>query len=146
MASGFVAGAAALVRERQPVASAEAVVNQLTATATPVGPPGSPEFGHGLVNPYSAVTTNLVAARSETLSPPLQTPARSMTTDRQNGATVATAIGLTAALALALGSGVVARGRRGGWRPSTRSTTQTWPEPPEPGPPLELFQNLDTKP
>ncbi|WP_194904670.1 S8 family serine peptidase [Catenulispora rubra] len=146
VASGFVAGTAALVRQQLPLAPAASVVSRLTETATPVGGPGSPEFGHGMVNPYSAVTATAVPARAGTaaaaehLAPPPPTPA-----DHQDPTLIAAAIALIAAAAVALGRPVVVRGRRGGWRPSTAAVTSVWPEPAEPGPPLELFGGRDAK-
>src|SRR5690348_7132897 len=62
-ATPFVAAAAALVRAYRPRLTATQVVDRLLATADPTtGGPSSPEFGHGLVNPYRALTDQLAPA------------------------------------------------------------------------------------
>ncbi|MEY9863588.1 membrane-anchored mycosin MYCP [Catenulispora sp. GAS73] len=146
VASGFVAGTAALVVQRRPQASAGAVVGQLMGTATPVAGPGSTEYGHGMVNPYSAVTAALVPARTgsvvaaERTAPPPPAP-----TDRHTLALALTAIALIAALTVALGRPVALRGRRSRWRASTAGGEATWAAPGQAGAPVDLFQGLDTE-
>jgi hypothetical protein len=66
--------------------------------------------------------------------------------DRQDVALAAAGVALAVALAVVLGRQAVTRGRQRRWRPSALALTLTWPEPAEPGPPLELFQDLDAKP
>jgi membrane-anchored mycosin MYCP len=66
-AAPFVAAAAALVREYRPKLTAGQVVARLLATADPTpGEPNSPEYGHGLVNPYRALTDQLNPATGPT--------------------------------------------------------------------------------
>src|SRR5690606_10372007 len=63
-AAPLVAGLAALVRSAHPQLDAGAVINRITATATPV--PGqadpSPIYGHGLINAQAAVTAAVASA------------------------------------------------------------------------------------
>jgi len=60
LATGYVAGTAALVRSYYPGLSAAQVVRRLELTADPPGTAvPSPEVGDGIVSPYNAVTTIL---------------------------------------------------------------------------------------
>ncbi len=69
-AAPFVAAAAALVREYRPKLTAAQVVDRLLATADPTpGGSSSPEYGHGLVNPYRALTDQLIPTTSAPASP-----------------------------------------------------------------------------
>jgi membrane-anchored mycosin MYCP len=82
LATGFVAGTAALVRSYYPQLSAAQVVQRMEATANPPGDTlPDPEVGYGIVAPYTAVTTvlqeksgNSAPASSAIHLPPLQQP------------------------------------------------------------------------
>ena len=99
-ATPFVSAAAALVREYRPELTAAQVVARLLATADPTsGGPNSPEYGHGLVNPYRALTDQLSATArpSASQSPITVWPARrGPVTDHKAALTVAgIAVGLS---------------------------------------------------
>lgn len=69
-AAPFVAATAALVRSAWPGLTARQVADRLIATATPApGGLGSAAYGAGLINPYRAVTDDLVAALPEAVPP-----------------------------------------------------------------------------
>jgi membrane-anchored mycosin MYCP len=57
LAAGFVSGTAALVGARRPTLSGPQISDRLLDTASPTS--GGPRDGHGIVNPYLAVTANL---------------------------------------------------------------------------------------
>jgi hypothetical protein len=140
IASAFVAASAALVRQRRPLAGAAEVVRLLEATAVPVDGPNSLEYGHGLVNPYAAVTTELVAA-PEAPAPPAwpdqaAAPKMSKQTIVAIAGAVASAIGV---VIMVVAAAAVPRARRRHWRPSLAPALPPDPEPADPGPPLMLF-------
>lgn len=59
-AAPIVAGTAALIRARYPEMNAASVVNRLVKTADDKGPKGKdPQYGHGIVNPVRALTTDI---------------------------------------------------------------------------------------
>jgi len=75
LATGFVAGTAALVRSYYPQLSEAQVVQRLEATANPPGDSlPDPQVGYGIVAPYTAVTT-MLPAESGASAPPAP-PAR----------------------------------------------------------------------
>jgi hypothetical protein len=142
LASGFVAGAAALARSRNPDAGVDDVVHQLTGTATPVGGGAdSPGYGYGLVDPYGAVTTSLVPS-----SPvPLPALARRTGTAPTPRPETLVLLGLLASALMVVaglvGAAALPRARRRGWRPALSATLVPRPEPADPGPPLPLFDD-----
>jgi type VII secretion-associated serine protease mycosin len=119
----YVSGVAALIRAYYPQMKAKDVVERIKFTADRPGIGTNSEVGHGVVNPYRAVTALLTeparaAPRREALPP------RDDYTDP---------LGTTKTVALAVGSGllvllivamvaaaVLPRGRRRGWRPGRR--------------------------
>jgi type VII secretion-associated serine protease mycosin len=126
MAAPFVSAAAALVIQKfGPTISARQVAARLTATADPApGPPGSPDYGQGVLNPYRAVS-DVLAENLPAKLPPLPQVRRDPTAE---AAAAAAAHRRTVALSLAGGVGalavlvvlvavVVPRGRQRGWRP-----------------------------
>jgi type VII secretion-associated serine protease mycosin len=120
-AAPHVAAAAALVRSRWPRMTADEVTARLLATADPAaGGRAGGEYGHGIVNPYRAVTEVLPPGGSPqpatALAPSRGDPAaRADARARQVGAGIVTAVaGLTALTVTAVW--VVRRGRRRGWR------------------------------
>jgi subtilisin family serine protease len=121
LATPYVAATAALVRQYWRGLPAREVVTRLLATADPAAGTGA-GYGHGVVNPYRAVTARLDDAAPRTVAalPPAQrgpaadagaahrAPVRSLA--------IAAAGGVVTALVL-LAAGVLPRGRRRGWRP-----------------------------
>ncbi|WP_158894698.1 type VII secretion-associated serine protease mycosin [Amycolatopsis anabasis] len=124
-AAPFVSATAALVRSAKPELSADQVAERILATATPApGGAASAAYGAGLVNPYRALTGNLVGAV------PAPTPAvrRAVPDPAQvrlaawwaESTSTAWIVAILTAAAVVLGATaalVLARGRRAGWRP-----------------------------
>lgn len=74
-ATPFVSATAALVRSAYPQLDAAAVEKRLLATADPAaGGPGSPAYGHGVVDPYRAVTEGLAGSNPAARPVALRTP------------------------------------------------------------------------
>jgi hypothetical protein len=143
IASGFVAAAAALVRQRRPDATPADVSLALIATASPIGGPRSPDFGHGMVNPYAALTVDLVDGKGSQRNG-MDPPRPAAVHAQQNGNTLAiVAAGVTLAVTLAALLLAVAMpgGRRHRWRATLAAAPSAPDEPHEPGPPLRLFQD-----
>jgi len=126
-AAPFVAATAALLRQYRPDEPADAVARRIFATADPApGGTGSTEYGHGVLNPYRALTERPAAGPAEP-DPPAPLPAEEVdpaaqalsvqrTGDRRLALRAAAAVGLGALVTLALAS-VLPRGRRRRWRP-----------------------------
>ncbi|MDH3741740.1 MAG: S8 family serine peptidase [Hyphomicrobiales bacterium] len=65
-ATGYVTGALALLIEHRPQLDSETAVGQITATARDLGKKGRDrQFGHGLLNIYDVVTSDLAAKAPE---------------------------------------------------------------------------------
>lgn len=124
-ATPVVSAAAALLRAAEPDLTAEEVTRRLIATADPAAGERSSGYGHGVVNPYRAVTEALT--RGEPVAAPglpgiaedPQAAARTARWRLLGQVAVATVAG-TALLAAGFAVTVVAlpRGRRQGWRPT----------------------------
>jgi membrane-anchored mycosin MYCP len=122
-AAPFVAGAAALVlqRYRDRNLTPAQVAARLYATADPA-PDGahSTGYGHGVVNPYRAVTAGWTspAPDSAAAQPPVPTPvARSVAPGHRTGVFVAAGAGVLALAVLLLLASALPRGARRHWRP-----------------------------
>ncbi|MEU6642094.1 S8 family serine peptidase [Saccharomonospora sp. NPDC046836] len=146
-AAGYVAGAAALVREYRPELSALDVTNRLFLTATPGHEgAGSPRYGYGIVNPLRAVADQVV--RGETAGLPGMPPSETSPEDQARAAgradSNALAFQLAAVGAVLIAGAVVAivlgpSGRRRRWRSGFASRPTEHPERERPEPPVELF-------
>jgi membrane-anchored mycosin MYCP len=139
VACGFVAATAALVRARRGDPAPVEVERQLFGTAIPAA--GGPRFGHGIVNPYSAVVDRLADSdpgqlpaltRSSTERSPAWARSRDLALIGGGVAVVVVLIVLVVAVSLP-------RGRRRFWRSSVAPTPTTREEPEEPAPPIQLF-------
>lgn len=124
LATGYVAGTAALVRSYYPRLSAAQVVRRLELTADPPGTAvPSPEVGYGVVSPYNAVTTVLPqesGGRAPTAPParPIRLPAQSRPdTWPLTAAVIICAALILAVIIAAVGVRIVRSGRRRNWRP-----------------------------
>jgi len=125
-AAPFVAATAALLRQYRPDEPADAVARRIFATADPApGGPGSTEYGHGVLNPYRALTERPAVGPepdppaplpAEEVDPAAQALSAQRTGDRRLALRAAAAVGLGALVTLALAS-VLPRGRRRRWRP-----------------------------
>jgi membrane-anchored mycosin MYCP len=124
LATGFVAGTAALVRSYYPGLSAAQVVQRLELTASPPGTSvPSPLVGYGLVSPYNAVTT-VLPQESGGVAPAAPAPPAPRLPRLHHPSTwpLTAAIIISAAVVVAMiiavgGAGIVRSGRRRGWRP-----------------------------
>jgi type VII secretion-associated serine protease mycosin len=137
-ATPFVAAAAALVREYRPKLTAAQVVERLRATADG---PESPEYGRGLVNPYRALTDQLIPTPS-TPPPPIaerQAVGGPRSSDRQAFKITGAALGLTL-LAVLVGV-TLHRGNRRRWRPGLTKVPSTDPRQ-QPDPPSGQSRSL----
>jgi type VII secretion-associated serine protease mycosin len=125
LATGFVAGTAALVRSYYPDLSAAGVVQRLEVTAEQPGTSlPDPEVGYGIVDPYTAVTTVLPAESGGQAPavPPAPVihlaPQPPPDTWPLTGAFLVCGIVLAGLLAAGISAHVVRHGRRRGWRTS----------------------------
>jgi membrane-anchored mycosin MYCP len=124
LATGYVAGTAALVRSYYPQLSAAQVAQRLELTASPPGTSvPSPQVGYGIVSPYNAVTTVLPQesggrAPGVPPSPTLRLPAVQPSDSWPLTAAVIICGVVVLAMIIALVSARIVRsGRRRGWRP-----------------------------
>ncbi|NIH81470.1 S8 family serine peptidase [Amycolatopsis viridis] len=148
-ATAFVAGTAALVRAHLPQLSNQDVAQRLFATATPAPEgTGSPFYGYGVVNPYQAVSDDVVAGHPVALPPlvpatvPPDVAARQAAEERSNGWALGLAAGGFALVVLVTAIVVFGpRGRRRRWRAGLAPVPQDRPEDERPEPPLELFSD-----
>lgn len=122
-AAGYVGGVAALVRARVPRLTAAAVANRLVATASPaIGGDRSMEYGHGIVDPYAAVTATLAAGSARPAEPvelasenPAALEAEETSGQIDARAFAAGAAALAVVTVVAVGALVVPRARRRRW-------------------------------
>jgi membrane-anchored mycosin MYCP len=129
-ATPFVTATVALIRSRWPALSAPEAVRRLLGTADPApGGPRSDGYGHGIVNPYRALTEDLPVGPShppQALAPVATDPAVAAGIHRRAGARsravfVAGAAAGGTILAGLLGA-IVPGGVRRRWRPAGRVT------------------------
>jgi membrane-anchored mycosin MYCP len=148
-AAAFVTGTAALVLSRDPGMNPHDLANRLYATATPApGGLDSTEYGHGIVNPYSAVVDLTTGARPGVLpglSPSPADPAevaRTAAWSRSGRlAGTLTGIGILLALVVLAASRALPLGRRRRWRASLAPAVRDNPEAAAVSPPLQLFDD-----
>lgn len=139
-AAAQVAGTVALVRARHGALPPAEMARRLTSTAVPTAP--GAELGHGVVNPYAAVTETVVAASPVPL-PAFEPvgPGRPASWARTRlVAFVAAAVAIVVLLVAPLLAAALSRGRRRSWRPGLAAAPPHRPEPVEPGPPVLLFE------
>jgi membrane-anchored mycosin MYCP len=144
VATGYVAGAVALVHGRNAKLSPSAIARQLTATASPAAPTPRDRSLAGMVNPYRALTETLV----QTTAPPMpgyEPPAASQIDPAKARARDNALIVAAGALGLAVLVGMVAVGlrtrRRYSWRPTLAPPPPAPDDSPEPQPPVLLFED-----
>ncbi|MFV2107485.1 type VII secretion-associated serine protease mycosin [Micromonospora sp. LOL_015] len=126
-ATPVVSATAALLRAAEPDLSAADVARRLTATADPASGGRSAGYGHGVVNPYRAVTERLTAGEPvgapalPTVVPDVAAAQRAARWQRLTRTAVAVAAG-TALLILVVAVTVAAlpSGRRRRWQPTRR--------------------------
>ncbi|MER7459930.1 type VII secretion-associated serine protease mycosin [Micromonospora sp. NPDC126480] len=125
-AAAYVSGVVALVRAAHPDLTPDQVADRLVRTAD--NPPGghNAEVGHGVVNPYRAVS-DLLGTRTDKppaalAAPP---PAEDPLAWQRDVALWTAAIGAALAVLLLAVKPVLVRGRRRGWRPGRRPADPT---------------------
>ncbi|WP_027931425.1 S8 family serine peptidase [Amycolatopsis thermoflava] len=149
VATAYVAATVALVRSYRPQLSTTDVVQRLYATATPAPEgTGSAYYGFGVVNPYQAVSDDVVAGNPVTLpplTPVVVDPAVAARQAAENRSDEWALILAAAGFALVvLVTAIVVfgpRGRRRRWRTGLAVVPQDRPEDERPEPPVELFSD-----
>jgi membrane-anchored mycosin MYCP len=140
-AAAFVSAAAALVLARWPGLDPAEVEHRLIATANPP-PGGSTAYGHGVVNPYQAVTDQL-EPRPVGAAPtfaPYQGAHTGADSAGARALRVALVLGAAAILVL-VGSVVLRRGERRKWTAQLAPAPREPHEDETPGPPVMLFND-----
>jgi type VII secretion-associated serine protease mycosin len=125
-ATPYVAATAALVRARYPTLRADEVVRLIIATADPApGGKRSDKYGHGIVNPYRALTEDTAqrpARAPEGLAPVAVDPVAQALAERRgqarSRALLVGGVGLGAAVVALVVGLVLPRGVRRRWRPA----------------------------
>ena len=148
-ATAYVAGTVALVRAHLPQLSTQDVAKRLYATATPAPEgTGSASYGYGVVNPYQAVSDDVVAGNPVALPPlaPVTIPPAVVARQAAEDSSDDWAYGLAAAGAavVLLVTAIVVfgpRGRRRRWRAGLAPVLEDRPEDERPEPPVELFSD-----
>lgn len=152
-AAAFVSAAAALVRAKWPDISARDVARRLFATADPAAGPRK-KVGHGIVNPYRALTESLSDEEPAELSGAAIPSADPASLERaQEWASSGTislivvGVGMTLAGLMVATLTLLPKGIRRGWRPGQ---AKGFPEPPSPDDdlppaPVKLFEDLEVK-
>lgn len=138
VAAGFVGAAAALIHDRRPNLSPRATARLLTGTAAPA--PAGPAFGAGVIDPYAAITGQLVPPRIRPLPEVAAAPLPDTAADSRRR-TYALFGAMAAAVLVAIVTVTAAALRRRRWRPALAPTLPVRPEPLEPGPPIMLFDD-----
>ena len=151
-AAPFVSAAAALVRSKWPDLSGEEVARRLFATASPAAG-ARVKVGHGLVDPYRALTEGLSDESPDALSgvkPASLGPKAAARAEEEafNGALALTAAGVGVLLAgtMLATLTLLPKGNRRRWRPGR---AKPFPEPKKddddmPPAPVKLFEDLET--
>lgn len=152
IAVAFVAATVALVEARFPDLTPLQVKQRLDATATPMaGGVDDKKYGHGLVNPYEAVTDTMATGSPAAL--PAMHPRHTSAAQLQREhawssstrlAVILTSVGLLLALLTVLGAISIANARRHGWRPRQGPPPVDDPEADMPTPPVQLFKESET--
>jgi len=140
VACGFAAGAAALLRARRSDLTAEQAARQLLTTTIPA--PGGSAYGHGIVNPYSAVHDSLADGGEAQPLPALGKPSSGGSpawARSRDLALVGTGLAVAVVLTVLTLSIALPRGRRRFWRSAVAPAPARRDESEEPGPPVMLF-------
>lgn len=124
-AAAYVTGTVALLRAYRTDLDAESVIRRVLRTADDPAGGWDPEVGHGVVNPYWAITS-IVSSVEETPAPPGAVAAPEIRPDPMRGVRLVAVWSSFAAVVVAAGVllsvPVLRMGRRRGWRPGRRTT------------------------
>ncbi len=122
-ATPFVSGVAALVRQRYPRLTPAQVATRIMATANPASG-GTDSYGHGIVDPYRAVTEPLSTTSPQALPALAKNSSRPLAaanaTQRHRATRLAVTLSVVVLLVAAgmlLVAAVARQGRRRGWSP-----------------------------
>ncbi|MFI6761341.1 S8 family serine peptidase [Micromonospora sp. NPDC050417] len=139
VACAFAAGAVALVHARRGDPQADEMVRQLLATAVPAA--GGDAYGHGIVNPYGAVTDRVAGNGPEPLPALVRPPAEASPAWARSRelAIAGSVVALLVVLTVLVTAVAMPRGRRRLWRSASAAAPANRVEPDEPGPPVSLF-------
>jgi hypothetical protein len=139
VAAGYVGAAAALVRSKRGDLVGRDIAEALVAAASPA--PLGAAYGAGVVNPFAAVTDQVVPASARPLPAVVALPMPDDAAERRRRSFALGGAALAAAAVLAVLIVVAAsrRGRRQGWRPGLAGKVPPPDEPLEPGPPVMLL-------
>ncbi len=146
LAAGFVGATAALVRAKKGASILSTdIERRLEATTTPT--PGGDGYGHGLVNPLAAVSDPVVDGGPVGL-PVVAAPSGDTTPASARSRDLAIAgagLAMVVVFLIVLGAVTMPRGRRRFWRSILARPPAGSSEPDEPGPPLPLFEEQQTR-
>jgi membrane-anchored mycosin MYCP len=152
-ATPFVAATAALVRAAYPKLTAAQVTQRLMATATPArGGVGSQEYGAGVVNPFRAVTEQLIGTPARKLPDMVKPPPdqHQLATEAwwhsaASEARTMTMLAFAAVALVILVSVILVAGRRRRWNAARTPITRTLRTADEEPPPERLFPAEPTR-
>jgi subtilisin family serine protease len=145
LAAGYVGAAAALIRSRSGRMPVAELTRLLTASASPTV--AGDAFGAGVVNPYAAVTGQLTKGNVRALPAVSAPPAQRTEAEqrRRQVAVVGALIAAVAVVAVLMVSAAIRRSRRQHWRPGLAPPLPEYDEPVEPGPPVMLLEQSETR-
>lgn len=138
-AAGFVAGTVALARAKRGNLLSTEIVRTLVAAASPA--PRTPQYGAGVVNPYAALTEQIVppSARALPAVQPAPLPVTAAERRRRNLALAGAGLVVILVVGVLLATAAL---RRRSWRPGLAAPLPVSDEPVEPGPPVMLLDDL----
>jgi hypothetical protein len=139
IAAGYTGAAAALVRAKRGDLLATQITRMLVATASPTA--RGEAYGAGMVNPYAAVTDQIVPPSGRALPAVVAAPPPDTAAERQrrNLALLGTLLAACTVIGVLLVAAAVRRSRRQHWRPGLSPRPPVVDEPVEPGPPVMLL-------
>ncbi|MBW6436334.1 S8 family serine peptidase [Actinoplanes hulinensis] len=139
VAAGFVAGTVALARAKRGNLLTSEITRSLIAAASPT--PAGPQYGAGVVNPYAALTEQVVAPSHRALPAvqPASPPETAAERRRRDLALLGAGLVLILVVGVLLATAAL---RRRGWRPGLAAPLPRPEEPVEPGPPVMLLDDL----
>jgi membrane-anchored mycosin MYCP len=139
VACGFVAGAVALAKVKRSDLDARELTRLIFATTTPAA--GGAGYGHGVVNPYSAVNDQLSYQQPVAMRP-LDRPDEAgdgIWARSRRLALLGSTVALVVAFVIVFVAVALPRGRRRFWRSAIARPVPRRDDSTEPGPPLQLF-------
>jgi membrane-anchored mycosin MYCP len=138
VAAGFVGGVAALVRSKRRDLLGSEIVKTIVATTSPA--PLGKSYGAGVVNPYSALTDQIVAPSARAMPKVVGAPLPATGTERHRRDLALGGAGLAGIVVVGVLLVTVAVRRRS-WRPGLPEALPVSEEPVEPGPPVMLLDD-----